>query len=144
MCSILLQSIVVHLPDLIHQRWQYHSFGMFKKIALEIFSVELYIFSYIYIASSVVEWLKHHAYDQHGLGSKPIHTILWCPWERHSMAFSPAWWSWQVVLNYSHIFIKLQMVGNILASPKAGWGDCLLYKVCKKFLDLLFIDLINK
>ena len=29
----------------------------------------------------MVEWLKCHAYDQHGLGSKPIHALLLCPWE---------------------------------------------------------------
>ena len=28
---------------------------------------------------SVVEWLKRRAYDQHGLGSKPICNILICP-----------------------------------------------------------------
>ena len=30
--------------------------------------------------NSVVEWLKHHAYDQHGPGSKPTCIILLCPW----------------------------------------------------------------
>ena len=61
----------------------------------------------------MVEWLKHRAYDQHGLGLKPMHTILLCPWERHFTTFSPAWWSWQAVLNYCHIFIKLQADSNI-------------------------------
>ena len=41
----------------------------------------------------VVEWLKHHAYDQHCLGLKPTHAILLCPWQRHFIAFFPAWWS---------------------------------------------------
>ena len=75
----------------------------------------------------MVEWLKRRAYDQHGLGSKPIHAILLCPWERHLTALSPAWWSWQAVLNYSHISIKLQADNNILASPEAGRGNCLPY-----------------
>ena len=38
--------------------------------------------------SSMVEWLKCHAYDQHGLGLKPTHAILLCPWERHFTALS--------------------------------------------------------
>ena len=37
---------------------------------------------------SVVEWLKHRAYDQHGFGSKPTCTILMCPWERHFTTLS--------------------------------------------------------
>ena len=69
---------------------------------------------------SVVEWLKHRARDQHGLGSKPTHAILLCPWERHFTAHFPAWWSWQAVLNFSHISIKLQADSNILVSPEAG------------------------
>ena len=76
---------------------------------------------------SVVEWLKRRARDQHGLGSKPTRAILLCPWERHFTAHSPAWWSWQAVLNYSHISIKLQADSNILVSPEAGWGNCLPY-----------------
>ena len=43
------------------------------------------------VLSSVVEWLRHHAYDQHGLGSKVIHAILLYPWERHFTTLSPAW-----------------------------------------------------
>ena len=70
--------------------------------------------------SSVVEWLKRRARDQHGLGSKPTRAILLCPWEKHFTALSPAWWSWQAILNYSHISIKLQAESNILASPEAG------------------------
>ena len=56
---------------------------------------------------SVVEWLKCRARDSHGLGSKPTRAILWCPLERHFTAHSLAWWSWQAVLNYSHISIKV-------------------------------------
>ena len=76
------------------------------------------------IVGSVVEWLKRRTRDQHGLGSKPTRAILLCPWEKHFTANSPAWWSWQAVLNYSHISIKLQADSNILASPEAGRGNC--------------------
>ena len=76
---------------------------------------------------SLVEWLKRRARDQYGLGSKPTRAILLCPWERHFKAHSPAWWFWQAVLNYIHIFIKLQADSNILVSPEAGRGNCLPY-----------------
>ena len=72
---------------------------------------------------SVVERLKRRAHVQHGLGSKPTRAILLCPWERHFTAHSPAWWSWQAVLNYSHISIKLLADSNILVSPEAGRGN---------------------
>ena len=75
----------------------------------------------------MVEWLKHRTDDQHGLGSKPTCAILLCPWERHITAFSPAWWSWQAVLNYSHISTKLLADSNILISPEAGRGICVPY-----------------
>ena len=75
----------------------------------------------------MVKWLKCCAQDQHGLSSKPTYAILLCPWERHFMALSPAWWSWQAVLNFNHISIKLQADNNILVSPEAGWGNCLPY-----------------
>ena len=76
---------------------------------------------------SVVEWLKHRTDDQHGLGSKPTFAILLGPWERHFTALSPAWWSWQAVLNYSNISTRLLADSNILASPEAGRGNCLPY-----------------
>ena len=76
------------------------------------------------IVLSVVEWLKRRDRDQHGLGSKPIRSILLCPWERHFTAHSPTSWSGQV-LNYSHISIELQADSNILVFPKAGQGNCL-------------------
>ena len=66
---------------------------------------------------SVVEWLEHHAYDQYGVKSKSIHAILLCPCKRHFTTLFPAWWSWQTVLNYSHISTKLQADSNILGSP---------------------------
>ena len=83
---------------------------------------------------SVVKWLKRRTSDQRGLGSKPNHAILLCPWERHFTAFSPAWWSWKTVLNYSHISIKLQADSNILVSPEAGWGNCLPYVLAPPWL----------
>ena len=66
--------------------------------------------------------VKARARDQNGLGLKPTRTILilWCPWERHFTAHSPAWWSWQAILNYSHVSIKLQADSNILVSPEQG------------------------
>ena len=75
----------------------------------------------------MVEWLKNRADDQQCLGSKPTCVILLCSWERHFTALSSALWSWQAVLNYSNISIKLQEDSNIFASPEAGWGNCLPY-----------------
>ena len=43
------------------------------------------------------------------------------------MALFPVWWSWQAILNYSHISINLQAESNILASLEAGQGNCLPY-----------------
>ena len=74
----------------------------------------------------MVKWLKCQTRNQHSLGSKPTCTILLCPWERQFTAHFPAWWSWQAVLNYSHIS-KLQADSNILVSPEAGQGNCLPY-----------------
>ena len=85
------------------------------------------VFSILSYVGSVVEWLMRRVCDQHGLGSKPTRAILLCPWERHFTALSHAWWSWQAVLNYSHISIKLQADSNILASPEAGRGNLLPY-----------------
>ena len=56
----------------------------------------------------VIEWLKRRAYGQYGVSSKPTRAILLCPWERHVTAHSPAWCSWQAVLNYIHISIKFK------------------------------------
>ena len=71
----------------------------------------------------MVERLERRAYDQHGYGTKPTYTILLCHWERHFSALFPVCWSWQAVLNFNHISIKLQAVSNILASPEAGQGN---------------------
>ena len=76
---------------------------------------------------SVVEWLRCHAYDQHGIGSKPTCAILCCSWERHFTTLFPAWWFRQAVLSYSHISIKIQADSNILASLEADWVNCLSY-----------------
>ena len=48
---------------------------------------------------SVVKWLKRWDRGRHGLGSKLTRAFLLCPCERHFTALSPAWWSWQAVLN---------------------------------------------
>ena len=79
------------------------------------------------LTNSCPRLLKRRARDQHGLGLKPTRAILLYPWERHFTAYSPAWWSWQAVLNYSHISIKLKADSNILVSPEAGRGNCLPY-----------------
>ena len=86
----------------------------------------------IAIIGSVVERLERRAYDQHDLGSKHIHAILLCPWEKHFKALFPAFsctfpWSWQAVPNFSHISIKLQVESNTMASPEAGRDNCLPY-----------------
>ena len=85
------------------------------------------LFKFSIKVGSMVEWLKFQDGDQHGLGSKPTCAILLCSWERHFTALSPAWWSWQAVLNYSNISIKLLADSNVLASLEAGQGNCLPY-----------------
>ena len=60
----------------------------------------------IFSSGSAVEWLKRRACDQHGVGSKPTHAILLCPWKRHLMALSPTWWSWQVITLILTLFLK--------------------------------------
>ena len=52
-------------------------------------------------------WLERRDCDRDGLGSKPAGAIC-CVLERHFTALSPAWRSWQAVLNLDHIFIKLK------------------------------------
>ena len=77
--------------------------------------------------SCVVEWLRHHDCDLTWSWFKTTCTILLCPWKRDFTVLFSAWWSWQAVLNYSHISIKLQADSNILASSESGWDNCLLY-----------------
>ena len=96
------------------------------------------------ISGSEVEWLERRVYDQHGLGSKPTHAILLCPWERHFTALSPAWWSWQAVLNYSYISIKLQADRNILASLEAARGNCFSYVLAPPSLSYKFREYIYR
>ena len=55
--------------------------------------------------------VKARVYNQHGLGLKPTHVILLCPWKRHFTALSPVWWSWQAVLNLDYIFSGQQYLG---------------------------------
>ena len=88
----------------------------------------------INIVSSMGEWLECRAYDQHALGLKPTCTILLCPWVRHFMALSPAWWCRQAVLNYSHTSVKLQVDSNIFVSLKAGQGNCIPYVLAPPLL----------
>ena len=76
-------------------------------------TADLILQEYNHVFGSVIEWLKHRTDDQHGLGSKPTCAILLCPWERHFTALFPAWWSWQAVLNYSNISIKLLADSNL-------------------------------
>ena len=47
--------------------------------------------------------------------------------EKTFYVLSSAWWSWQAVLSYSHISIKLQADSNSLAFSEAGRGNCLTY-----------------
>ena len=82
---------------------------------------------YFFISRQRGRMVKRRVHDQHGLGSKPTRAILLRPWERYFTAFPLVWWSWQAVLNYSHIFIKLQADSNTLGSPEAGRGNCFLY-----------------
>ena len=83
-----------------------------------------------FLVKSMVEWLKRRVC---GLGSKPTRAILLCAWERHFTEISSAWWSWQTVLNFSHISIKPKnKLTNlnctaILASPEAGRRNGLPY-----------------
>ena len=65
--------------------------------------------------------------DRHDLGSKSIRAIILYPSERHFTPFSPAYWSWQAVLNFNHIFIKFQADSNVLISSEADRGNCLPY-----------------
>ena len=87
----------------------------------------------------MVEWFERCAYDQHRLGSKPTRIIPLCLSERQFTALFLAWWSWQAVLNYSHISIKLQADSNFLVSPAAQPQSIIInwqpnnYKECGYF-----------
>ena len=90
------------IPNTTHQ----HIYGPFKHHFpphLISFHFICYIsFYFISFCRQHVEWLERCDCD---LSSKPTCTILLCVWERHFMALSLAWWSWQTVLNFSHISI---------------------------------------
>ena len=73
-----------------------------EKICFEVYKV---LQNYV---GSMVEWLKRRDCGRHGLGSKSILAILLSPWETHFTTFSSAWRSWQAILNYSHISMKLK------------------------------------
>ena len=45
--------------------------------------------------------------------------------KRHLTALFSGRWSWQALLNDSHISNKLQADSNILAFPRAGRDNCL-------------------
>ena len=82
----------------------------------------------------MIDWLKRCAHDQNSLGLNSTRAILLRLWKRHFLALSPAWWSWQAVLNFSDISKKIknqnnkfQPHNNILASPEPSPGNCLLY-----------------
>ena len=68
----------------------------------------------------MIECLERRAYDQHDLGFKPTCAILAVFLEKTLYFTFPAWWSWQEVLNCTHIFIKLQAEINNLASAETG------------------------
>ena len=85
--------------------------------------------------------------DRNGLGSKRTRAILLYPWERHFTALSPAWWSWQAVLNFSHVsikilktLIKVQLDSNILASPEAGRGNCFRDAIKRLNLNFFYVS----
>ena len=82
----------------------------------------------------MAEWIERRDCDQYGHVSRPTRANLLYPWERHFTALSPAWWSWQAVLNFSHIFIKFQVDSNILASPEAGQGNCFPHVLAPQLL----------
>ena len=64
-------------------------------------------------------WLRAPCdYDRHGLDSKPSQPILLYPWERDFTALSPAWRSWQTVLNFNNISLKLKNQINILTKQQ--------------------------
>ena len=84
------------------------------------FHVQINVFV-CYPVDSVVESLKCCVCDQHGLGSEPTRIILLCPWERHFTALSPAWMSWQAVLNLSHVFMKLKKQNKKFERTAISW-----------------------
>ena len=62
--------------------------------------------------------------DRHGLGLKPIPAILLRSWEKHFTTHSPDERSWQAVLNFRHIFIKLKKKKKIFSTAAISWHLC--------------------
>ena len=63
----------------------------------------------IFTVGRVAKWLKRRAGDRHGFRSKATRAILLCSWETYFMlCHFPAWRSWQAVLNYSFMYIKVK------------------------------------
>ena len=86
---------------------------------------------FITIVGRVVEWLKRHAYDQHGLGSNPTGANLFFFVGKTLYGTFPCLVvlasSSETVLAKSRISIKLQADSNILASQEAKWSNSLPY-----------------
>ena len=61
------------------------------------------------------------------LDKKRFRAILLCPWEKTLYGTFPCLVVLASSLNFRHISIKLQTESNILASPEAVRGNCLLY-----------------
>ena len=87
--------------------------------------------------------LEHCDCDQHGFASKATHPILLCSGKRHFIALSPAWQSWQVVLNFNHIY-KTKKQKNIFSQTAITWHlqkqvriiVCLMYSTSVAFLSV--------
>ena len=69
------------------------------------------------------------------------------------MTLSPAWWSWEAVLSFSHISIKFQPDSNILASSEAVqdntlpmylWLGCFPASQKDKYRNKIKINYLNK
>ena len=78
-----------------------------------------------------------------------VNFVLLCPWERHFAALSSTWWSWQAVLNFIYISIKLkkqnknfQPDSNILASQEeVGVIACTMNSASDAFLRVRRINI---
>ena len=81
----------------------------------------------------MVEWLEGYDCDRHGLSLKPTSAILLCPWERRFTALSSAWWSWQAVLNFSHIFIQILIGQQYLSISGSRSGQLLTLCISASF-----------
>ena len=64
-----------------------------RKVDFEKFKDNLFFLNQKSIRRQRGRVVTHRTDDQHGLGSKPTCDILFCSWEKHFTALSPAWWS---------------------------------------------------